>query len=429
MKSFTISAILMALLAFGCKSSPEKVTESADYEPFILQNATAAVSMLNAEKDFWKGKVEAAPNQSPYFSKLAGAHAALFETTGTIENLIESEKLLLEASQKSNGQSAPLYRSLARNYISQHKFDKALFNLKKADSLGEGKTATQKMLFDVYMELGNYTLAEKKLSEIKNLDDFDYLIRLAKWNDHIGDLPTAITLMERATAKAEQSNNKALKLWSYSNLADFYGHAGRIEDSYKYYLKTLALDANYTYALKGIAWIVFSHEKNAKEAARIIDAVNQKHRTPDYFLLKAELASFEKDELNKTKYLLAYVKMAENPAYGDMYNNYNAALFADELSKPELAKEIAVQEIINRPTPESYDLLAWAEFKLGNTQKALEIVENHIVDKTFEPAILYHVAEIYKANGLTKKVKPLKKELLASLYELGPNIAESIHAL
>jgi hypothetical protein len=29
------------------------------------------------------------------------------------------------------------------------------------------------------------------------MNDYDYLIRLAKWNDHKGDLKTAITFMER----------------------------------------------------------------------------------------------------------------------------------------------------------------------------------------------------------------------------------------
>jgi hypothetical protein len=48
---------------------------------------------------------------------------------------------------------------------------------------------------------------------------------------------------------------------------------GRIQESYDSYLKTLAIDPNYSYALKGIAWIVFSHERNTKEAKRIVEAI------------------------------------------------------------------------------------------------------------------------------------------------------------
>ena len=57
------------------------------------------------------------------------------------------------------------------------------------------------------MELGNYAEAKKNLSKFYNTEDFDYLIRMAKWNDHIGDLPTAIKLMEKATSKAELNEN------------------------------------------------------------------------------------------------------------------------------------------------------------------------------------------------------------------------------
>ena len=93
--------------------------------------------------------------------------------------------------------------------------------------------------------------------------------------------------------KAEEANDKALKIWSYTNLADFYGHNGQIEESYNLYLKSLALDNNNAYAKKGIAWIVFSHDKNPKEALRILDIISDEHFSPDYFLLKAEIAELK----------------------------------------------------------------------------------------------------------------------------------------
>ncbi len=47
-------------------------------------------------------------------------------------------------------------------------------------------------------------------------------------------------------------------------------------------------------------------------------------------------------------------------------------------------------------------------------------MENHVINKSYEPETIFHLAQIYKANGLTSKVKPLKKELLESSFELGP---------
>ena len=85
-------------------------------------------------------------------------------------------------------------RSLARNYISQHRFKEALVIANKALAIGEGMIETQKLLFDVNMELGNYSEAQKNLNFLTNRKDFDYLIRISKWNDHLGDLKTATPL-------------------------------------------------------------------------------------------------------------------------------------------------------------------------------------------------------------------------------------------
>ncbi|MDO1498919.1 hypothetical protein Q2T40_00610 [Winogradskyella maritima] len=140
--------------------------------------------------------------------------------------------------------------------------------------------------------MGNYDTARAQLDSIKDMTDFGYLIRLAKWNDYKGDLDATIRFMEKAMKKVETAKNESLKLWSYTNLADYYGHAGRIKDSYNHYLKALEIDPGNAYAKKGIAWIVFSHENRPKGAMRILDSVTKNYKSPDYYLLKAEIAGY-----------------------------------------------------------------------------------------------------------------------------------------
>ena len=285
---------------------------------------------------------------------------------------------------------------------------------------------TQKLLFDVNMELGNYADAEKNLKYFNDGKDFGYLIRVAKWNDHLGDLKTAISLMEKAKDIAISNDNKSLKIWTYSNLGDFNGHAGNIQKSYDYYLKTLELEPNNSYALKGIAWIVFSHERNTVEAKRIIDNISKRHHTPDFYLLKAEIAEYENNATAKNENLTAYFQMLEAINYGAMYNKYNALIYADDKRTASKALEIAKIEIAHRPTPDSYDLLAWSYYNLGDTKKALEIAEKYVVGKSFEPNLNFHLATIYKANNKEAKIVPIKEELLNSIYELGPNMEQKV---
>jgi hypothetical protein len=57
--------------------------------------------------------------------------------------------------------------SLAKNYISQHRFKEALGVLTKAEYNWEKLQQTQYILIDVHLELGNLEEVEKYLSKIK----------------------------------------------------------------------------------------------------------------------------------------------------------------------------------------------------------------------------------------------------------------------
>ena len=422
--------LIVPLVFSNCTSKKaNQITNKEDYKVYLEENDNKKLQDINKEIEFWQTKFDAAPNQSSYLITLASQYSQLFEITGKIDDLYKAEKLLLEANEKFVEQNAGIHRAIARNYISQHRFKEALSHLEKAEELGENRMGTNKMLFDVYMELGSYELAKEKLTAIQVNDDFDYLIRLAKWNDHKGDLDTAISSMEKAMKIAEDEKNKGLKIWVYSNIGDFYGHAGRIEDSYKYYLKTLEEDNHNTYALKGIAWISFSHERNPEQALEIIDNIESKHLVPDLYLLKAEIAEFQNNKVEETKAIKKYNEILASHDYGDMYNKYNVLLMAENPNQVDTALKIAQKEIENRPTPESYDLLAWSYFKLGEKEKALEVIQKHTIGKSFEPNIVYHNAEILKANNKTAEIAPMKEELLASVYELGPSLENKIKNL
>lgn len=429
MKTQYILLILVVLVISSCTTTSKQITNTNDYDAYLELDKNKNLQLALNDVTFWKHKLESQPNQFPYLSKLSSAHSRLFKITGRIEHLIEAEKQLVNANKATNYKNSGYLRALASNYISQHKFKEALQLLTKAERIGARLKGTQKMLFDVHLELGNYELAKVYLTKFKNFSDFDYLIRVSKWHDHKGNLDAAIKYLEKAKGIAESSNLKGIKQWTYTNLGDFYGHSGDIEASYNYFLKALELDPNDAYAKKGIAWIVYSYEKNPDEALRILNAITTNHFAPDYNLLKFEIAQFKGDISLKEEQIRQYNMAMTNASYGDMYNKYNVLLFADSSENLKEAIAIAKTEIENRPTPQSYDLLSWSLYKNGNVNEALEIVENHIINKTFEPIPLYHIAEIFKAVGKTEEVQHLKKQLLASVFELGPLMADRINNL
>lgn len=409
---------------FATSAGPSsKITAETDYLNYIQVDTKSKVHKAQQEYSFWSAKCEAVPHQYPYLIKMSAAKNVLFSHTGDVAHLTESTKLLEQANKMTNSTNAALLRNLARNYISEHRFDESRRALNKALKIGMGLSETEKMLFDVNMELGNYAEAEFYLNEIEDKYSFDYLIRRSKWEDHRGDLSEAIFKMELALAGAIAKNNSELIQWSVTNLADYYGHDGNIAKSYAYYLKALELDPSDAYAKKGIAWILFSHERDTDGANRILNTIKQYHYSPDYLLLQAEMAAYDDNVELEKDLMLAYSDMVCEEAYGKMYNKYNVMLYAEDSESKDEALAIAQQEVAMRPTAQSYSLLAWAQYQLGNRAIAMDIVEEHILDQTFEPEPLFIAAKILKQQSALTAQEGLKEELVGSIYELGP-IAE-----
>lgn len=422
-----IFLFISLILFFSCSNvKKENITNKKDYDKFLNIDPPKTTSKYF---ELWNNKIKPDSMQLLSFGYVASEYDRFFKETGDINFLKKGEQALTKAVGIAAVNKAGYKRALARNYISQHRFKEALKMAEDAIKLGSGVEQSQSLLFDIHMELGNYTAANKYLDSIRNMGDFGYLIRLAKWNDYKGDLKTTIRFMEKACTMAENSKNNILMLWSYTNLADYYGHAGKIEESYKHYLKALALDPKSAYAKKGISWIVFSYEKNPKEALRILDSITRYNNSPDYLLLKSEIYQYMKDELGYLANLDEYHKAIQNKSYGDMYNATTIMLYAEHTQQHDKAIALAEKEVLNRPTPQSYALLAYSHLRNGNKHMALEIVKNHIEGKTTKPMIIYHMAEILKANGNMEQVKRLKPELLDATFEMGPEMENKISTL
>ena len=87
---------------------------------------------------------------------------------------------------------------------------------------------------------------------------------------------------------------------------------------------------------------------------------------------------------------------------------------------------LPLEEIANRPTPQSYDLLAWAYYQQKNFNDALSVATRQVENQTFEPEAFYHLGMIYQANGNNEKASYYLNEALASEFELGPSTSKKI---
>jgi tetratricopeptide (TPR) repeat protein len=420
MRTVFILPILFVLTLMGCQ--PHRIAQSSDYHHFLNDTPGSAIRSLlacNEELSFWETRLEENPGNYVDKLEIAGLLANRFKVTGQIHDIQRSDSLYWQVNQSlGREQSATTYQSLGMNAIAQHQFRYALACTQQATRIGNERYTTLLLSFDVEMELGNYRKAARLLTSMPERQAFDYLIRLAKYQDHKGDQEKAIETMEQAYDKVK--DNPTLTCWILSNLGDMYGHAGRVEDSYQAYLKVLKLDPNYFHVWKGIAWIAYAHDRNTAEAKRIIRYIQSKVNMPDLDLMLAQIAETEGDLTGKKQVLKRFTTEVSNPAYRDMFNKYLSTLHAETFGNYEQAIHIANIEIKNRPTPQSYDLLAWSYCQQGKLDKALTIAQDYVEDQTYEPVALYHLGVIYRANNQKEKGRGYLEKALNSSFELGP---------
>ncbi|MEL6252459.1 MAG: cell surface protein [Bacteroidota bacterium] len=423
---FLSASLLLSFTACQQKAKGFRLNPS-EYESFLQYDHQEDLKKMEKNFDFWETKYEQDPNQYPYLQKMAAVKSEIFNMQADISDLKDAERLLTKAVIQTHSKNSAILRSLSRNYISQHRFKDALDLLEKAEEIGDKLFATHCMLFDVYLELGNTEKASMYLNLIANEQNFDYLIRMAKWQDQKGNLNTAIDFMEKALDKAERDRNGLQVRWTHSNLGDFYGHAGEIEQAYHNYRKALELNPADTYSKKGIAWIAYSYEKNPKEALRIVNILQQQSKSPDLFELKGEIAEFQGESVASKKAQAAFLTEIRRTEFGNMYNTYQIGILAEEESEVGKALLIAEQELQDRPTPQSFSLKAWTLYKSGEIDAAYQLLKEKVEGKCFEPDVLFQIAEVYKAKN--ENIAGLKAELLSSSFELGPLMMEKVRKL
>ena len=121
-----------------------------------------------------------------------------------------------------------------------------------------------------------------------------------------------------------------------------------------------------------------------------------------------------------------FITSVSDKRYGDMYNKYLFYIAIDKNKDFDRALQIAQREVKNRPTSQSYDLLAWAYHNMGKKDDALTIAKNHVENKSNEPDALYHLGAIYAKAGNRRKAKQYMRQAESSAFELGPELTEQI---
>ncbi len=428
----TFWSILISVLV-SCQSTPDSsrpIVNPEDYNHYLelAETQETKLNQLRNEARFWVSKIEQTPRGFTYYQKLGSAYASLFELTGDVAFLHWADSAFQQANRITQGQrKVPNLITLSSLSIKKHDFQSASSYALEAEKIADKKFGALMMQFDAEMELGDFEMAKTILQYNKRMDSFDYLVRLSKYKDYEGNLDSAIVYMEMAQQQVQNEKTER-SIWANANLGDMYGHAGRINESYEKYLQVLAQDPTYHYALRGIAWIAYSADRNTTEAKRILHALKGRTQMPDLYLLLAEIAAYEGDLKKEQEYTTAFVEEAQKEKYKGMYATYLADIYSQNKDRMHAAIALAEEEVAKRPTPATYDALAWAIYQSGNAAKAVQLYKDHVEGRTYEPDVIYHMGVVYHQSGIDKGKGMLMESLEAS-YELGPVTTSQIQRL
>ncbi len=424
LKHFLLPFVALSFLT-AC-SYKKDLVQPDDYNAFLKNGPIQKkVQQTRQELGFWQQRLQRDSGNFVDMLEIASAHLRLFRLTGEINDLKTGDSLLKRSAAKLKNSDPEILFALSQTAVTQHQFrDAAIYS--EAAQKANGDLYTARLLgFDAGMELGQYNDALLKLETLKEKSSFDYLIRKAKAEDQKGNLTRAIELMELAFEKVKDKK-KDLYCWALSNLGDMYGHAGRTRESYDAYIKVLQKDSSYIYALKGIAWIAYSHDQNTREAKRILHYILSQAKMPELYLTLAEIEEWEGNMQKKKEYIDRFIAEVVRPEYGDMYNKYLIGIYTTRAGEVEKALILAQKEVANRATPETMDWLAWVHFKRGETDLAFNIALNSVYKKNFEPDAVFHTALIFAAKGKRKEAKKMLEQCLESSYEMGPLATKEI---
>ena len=414
---FLILISIISLLFQACQQSPDVILDQ-EYLTFLNpKSLEASEKTLKEQLAYWTEKLELQPENQVYMQKVAALKSQEFKITHELSALDTSDNILKELRLRFPKNVSVLHQSVG-NSMTRHAFNDALMYAEKALELGEKKDISQLLMVDIYLEKGMRDDARFLLEQLGQKEHFDRQIRWAKLHDAEGNLDQAVLTMESALAKADASKNKTLTCWALSNLGDMYGHQGRIKASYETYLKALALDPSDTHSLKGIGWIAFSYENDAKTASNIWSFIRKSNADPELDLLLSEAFKVLGMEDKARDHEEAFISKVKSNNYGNMYGSYLVDLLVEHES--ESALNIAKEDLAQRAHPVAYSKVALALFKLGEKDASIRMLQTFVLGQTEEPDALYAAAQVYSEAGEKRGARILLTDALSASYELGP---------
>ncbi len=369
--------------------------------------ANARTSRMTTDQriDFYRSLVAARPQNARYKVLLAAAFLQKMRETTDFGYVDRASKVLNEVleSHPSNYDALALRTQVQLEY---HQFVQAAETARQLIRTAPNDPLNWGALGDALTEVGDYDAAGDAIQNMVNLrPDLASYNRAAHYRFLYNDTAGAIEIMKRAVNSG--SNSPENVAWCLVELGDIYFKTGRIEEARNAYGAALQAfpRSHKAWGALGRLQTASGDTKSAIESYRHAQAITP---LPDYAaaLYDAYTAMGLKAEARKqrdTIDLIDRLAIANN----EKLNRNLSLIFSDHGWNLDRALQLAQAELDSRRDVYTYDALAWAYYKNGNTAEAEAAIDKALKLATPEPQFYYHAGVIAKA---------LKKDQAAAAY-------------
>ncbi len=384
-----------------------KIAGSITNKPDYALNTALLASELKKYKralEITDELIKKDPENSQYYIVRADIYSAQDKKKQAVKDLEKSIKIDSNSTAKL---------MLAELYLMQNNETKAVKLLEEVSSDNENISAViEQNIGKIYTESGNF---DKAIEVYKRLAGKLYGKSKAIILMQLGDVLNKSGRYEEAGQVFEELTTLAPdETINYYIAGKFYEYTKNYEKAEKMYLGALNINPAYAQTLKRLA-VVYLLQDRTKDALKYINMIDEVERDVDYYLLKAECYSIDKD--NKTAMIILEDALKENPTNTQVLV-FLASLYEEEGNISRTLELVKKALEIEPENPIFQNFLGFMYAEIGtNLDEALVLIEKALKKEPENGAYLDSLGWVYYKKKDYKKAYKYITEALKYMPE------------
>ena len=349
-------------------------------------------------------QVKKNPGDNAAWNRIADAHLRLLASTGQLSHLT----IASEAVEKSLKIANPAFNKAAlalraRVELSSHRFVEAKRSAEQLRELMQDGTYALQLLGDAHFNLGDYPEAEAAWNKVPLAgNELAMEPRLSQLDWIRGNPTLARQRLENALQQAEKvaARFPEAAAWCHIQIGELAFKSGDWETAESHYQAALSQQPDSYSGLDHLAELRGAQGKLEEANALYLRLIERVDR-PELLQALGDLYLFAgKNEEANVWHQRALAGYVESVKRGELlYDHHLAGLYSDSLNQPEAAVQSARRDFALRHSIQAYDALAWALFKAGKNEEALEFAKKALATGVLDAHILYHAGMVRMACG------------------------------